>query len=199
MRQVLRAKVLRASAFLVLSILVSSIAWAGSAWAGDQPIGTLTVKGQASITAGDSSFTLHDQEYAYFSGDRVETTDSAKALIATSQGLTVALDGSSVARLMRQNDVYTIDLQQGSMAVEAQPGVDYRLTRNGEAIAKGDRFVAGAEPYVATVTGNDDVELYMPAQLDAETERHSLLWLLGAGATAIGTFIVLDDDDGPSS
>jgi hypothetical protein len=181
------------------SFIVAAVVSA-TAWAGDSPIGALVVKGKATITAQDTSFTLEDQEYAYFSGDRVGTDPSSRAAVTTSDGLKLAFDQSTVASITRTDGVYTIDLEQGAMAVDAREGVEYELTKQGEAVPGGDKYTAGDQPYVVSVTEGDNAQFYMPAQLDQESERRGILWwLLGGAAAVTGTYYITKDDNGPSS
>lgn len=181
------------SAVIVISGLVAAVAWAA-----EGPIGSLTIKGKATITAQESTFTLQDQEYAYFSNDRIETNDSSQALVVMTSGLKVALDASSAARILEKEGTYTIDLQQGSMAVDAPEGSDYRLAQNGEAISGSEKFAAKGEPYVVSVSDTDEARVYVPAQMEEEGERRGLLLFLGGAAGGAGYFFSQDDSD-PSS
>lgn len=192
-------KFVRTSVSLTLAAMLSA-----TAWAAESPIGALVIKGKATIVAQDTSFALQDQEYAYFPSDRIETGEKSRAMLNTSDGLKVAFGQDTVARIDRDNGAYVIDLQQGAMAVDARKGIDYSVTKNGETVSGGEKFIAGDEPYVASVTDGEDVKFYMPAQLDVEgKKRGAIWWLLGAvGGVVGGTVIynnVIKDDSPPSS
>lgn len=192
----------QSTAFLLAAML------SATAWAADEPIGALTVNGKATIAAGDSEFTLTDQEYAYFSGDVIDTAEDSQSVITTNDGLRVAFGQSSSAKITREDGVYTIDLVAGTMAVGAQEDTEYRLTRNGETVSGSEQYVAGDEPYVASVTPDEnDVQFYMPAQLGegggslAGMSGAQIAGIIGAvvlGGVAINE-VTQDDDEGPSS
>jgi len=188
----------KGASFLLVAVL------SAAASAADAPIGALTVTGKAVISAGDATFTLTDQEYAYFSGDVIETAKDSQSVITTNDGLQVAFSQSSVASITQEGGVYTIDLTQGSMAVDGRQGSEYRLTRNGEPVAGADQYVAGDKPYVAAVApGENEVRFYMPAQMAGDTkedERGRLwIWVVTAAGGAWVLASTLDDDDDPSS
>lgn len=187
-------------------IVLAGLLSASAAWAADTPIGALTADGEVTMSSQSSTFTLQDQEYAYFSGDQVSTTEDATAVVRLSDGLEVSFVGSSAGHITSDGDAYTIELETGHIVVDADEGVDYRITHDGEAVARDQALDADDGPFVASVASAGDVQFYMPAQLDQGGAG------AGAGLTGLqigailaiiagGVFVVTDDDDddGPSS
>jgi len=194
--------------WIALAGLMTTVA----AWAADSPIGSLAAQGKVSITGQASSFTLTDQEYAYFSGDKVSTDADARAMIRLSDGLDVALIGSTTGRITSRDGAYTIDIESGHALIKAAEGVDYQIVHNGNIVPRASRLDAADGPYVASVSNSGEVEFYMPAQLDSGAAAGSLanagltatqIAAIVAAAVAGGYYIekeVIDDDDeGPSS
>lgn len=188
------------------------------ALAAQSPIGTLEVQGRATIHTPLSTFTLQDQEYAYFSGDRVETSKKAEAMVRLSDGLNITFVGTAKGAVSRRDDTYKIDLEQGHILVKAEKGVHYRIFHNGKPVSP-DRTLAAADtPFVVSVADNGDVQFYMPAQLDQQNGQHKkaaaglkgslrragvsaeeAAAILGALVTGGFTYITIRDDEGPSS
>lgn len=187
------------SRWIVLAGLLS----ASAAWAADTPMGALTAEGEVALTSQSSTFTLQDQEYAYFSGDQVATTEDATAVVRLTDGLEVSFVGSSTGHITSDGDAYTIELETGHIVVDAREGVDYRITHDGEPVARDQALDADDGPFVASVASAGDVQFYMPAQLD-DDDRGAGAGLSGPQLAAIlaiigGTVYVIADDDGPSS
>lgn len=190
-------------------IMLAGFLTATPAWAADSPIGALTADGKVSVTGQTSTFTLQDQEYAYFSGDAISTADDAKAVVSLSDGLDVTFVPSSEGRVINNDGTYTIELDQGHIVVDAEEGVDYQITHQGETVSADQPLKAGDGPFVASASESGDVQFYMPAQLDEDETRGSLAaqgWSAGQIAAAIavlaagGYFIVNEiDDEGSSS
>lgn len=199
------SRILSKSCWIILAALLTAF----PTWAADSPIGALTAEGKVSVTGQTSTFTLQDQEYAYFSGDAISTADDAKAVVSLSDGLDVTFVPSSEGRVINDDGTYTIELDQGHIVVDAEEGVDYQITHQGETVSADQPLKAGDGPFVASASESGDVQFYMPAQLDEDETRGSLAaqgWSAGQIAAAIavlaagGYFIVNEiDDEGSSS
>lgn len=193
-------------ASFVLAALMTTVAWAA-----DSPIGNLKAGGEVAIDAPNASFTLRNQEYAYFSGDGIQTARDAQAAVTLNDGLKVTFVASSKGHVSRQDGVYNIELEQGHILVDAESGVDYRISSNGEPVSPDQALDANEGPFVVSVAEAGDVQFYMPAQLDDDAEAAG--WLRGslerAGVSAAkiaaivaaitGAVIVVSDDDDPAS
>lgn len=190
--------ILSKSCWIALAGLLS----ASVAWAAGSPIGALTADGEVSITNPSSTFTLKDQEYAYFSGDRVSTTGEATAAVRLSDGLNVTFVGTSAGRITTDGEAYTIALDEGHIVVDAADGVDYQITHDDEIVSSDNPLGAEDGPFVATVADSGDVQFYMPAQLDGGGTGLTggqialIVGVLGGAAYFISED---DDDDEPSS
>ncbi len=187
--------------FALAALMAASVAWAAGS-----PIGALTADGRVDITGQSSTFTLQDQEYAYFSGDRISTGEDATAAVRLTDGLAVTFIGASSGRITRDADTYSIDLEQGHIVVDAEESIDYRITHNGNPVPGGQSLDASNEPFVVSVPEQGDARFYMPAQLDnQDSDDDTGLTPLQIGALLAiiggGTYYFLDDDDdeGPSS
>jgi len=173
------SRILSKSCWIMLAGLIT----ATPAWAADSPIGALTADGKVSVTGQTSTFTLQDQQYAYFSGDAISTADDAKAVVSLSDGLDVTFVPSSEGRIINDDGTYTIELDQGHIVVDAAQGVDYQITHEGKPVSADQPLEAAGEPFVASVSESGDVQFYMPAQLD-DDDRGSLSRMKGSMAEA---------------
>lgn len=201
--------------FVLVAAAITTTAWCAQA---QTPIGMLKVKGQATVHTPLTSFNLQDQDYAYFSGDRIETAKGAEAAVRLSDGLDITFLGEAKGAVSKQNDVYDIELAQGHILVQAAKGVHYRITHNGKPVSPGRKLSASDAPFLASVADNGDVQFYMPAQLDQQPnekhKKHNALTkflkqtgvsseeaaaIFGALATGGFTYITVRDDEGPSS
>lgn len=184
----------KACCIALAALMAASVTWA----AGD-PIGALTADGRVDVTGQSSTFTLQDQEYAYFSGDRITTDQDATAVVRLSGGLNVTFIGASSGRVARDADTYNIDLEAGHIVVDAGDGIGYRITHNGDPVPGGQSLEASDEPFVVSVSEAGDARFYMPAQLDdGASEDTGLTRLQIASLLAIiggATYYILDDDD----
>lgn len=196
------SRILTKSCWIALAGLLAGSA----AWAADSPIGALTAEGKVTLTGQSASFTLQDQEYAYFSGDRISTDPDATARVRLSDGLDVTFIGSSGGRIASDGEAYTIELAKGHIVVDARDGVDYRITHDGQPVSRDQALDAEGGPFVASVAEPGSVQFYMPAQLDDDDgnggpplsggQIATILTVLGGGVYFATED---DDDDGPSS
>jgi hypothetical protein len=194
----------KACCIALAAVMAASVAWA----AGD-PIGALTADGRVDITGQSSTFTLQDQEYAYFSGDQISTGEDATAVVRLSDGLNVTFIGASSGRVTRDADTYHVDVVKGHIVMDAREGIDYLVTHNGDPIPGGESLDASDEPFVVSVPESGDARFYMPAQLDDDDgaaggitggltsyQIAALLAIIGGAAYYI---VDEDDEEGPSS
>jgi len=200
-------QLLAATASLALTSFVSV-----TAWAADSPIGALTAQGTVTIEAPASSFRLTDQEYAYFSSDRIQTGDDANAVLRLNDGLTVTLVGDTEASISRENGHYEIAIDRGHMLVDAEPGIEYGISHQGEPFSPDQKLTARDKPFIVAVANPGDVQFYMPAQLDEGADEEELAaWLTSNTGLTLGeiaaiiaaitgsVYVVTQDDAGPSS
>lgn len=195
-----------------VSFIAAVLLTVTAVWADTSPIGTLKAQGKVAIQAPSSTLTLVDQEYAYFSDDGVRTDQGAQAEVGLNEGLKVTFVGAAEGSIARNDGVYSIDIRQGHIVVDAEPAVDYRIFHDGKAVSPDQALNASDEPFVVSVAEAGDVQFYMPAQLDDDDRaagglRGSLARTgISAGqiaaiiAAVAGTvYIVTHDDDEPSS
>lgn len=197
----MKQPLIRCGTFMLAAMLVAT-----TAWAEESPIGTLKAQGSITIEAPNSSFTLEDQEYAYFSGDGILTGEGARAVVGLNEGLNVTFVGSTQGNVAQKNGVYHIELQQGHILVDAEPGVDYQIMSNGAPVAPDQSHQAGEGPFLVSVAESGAVRFYMPAQLDgpgvaallesAGLAAAEIAAVIGAAASGV---VILNDDKGPAS
>lgn len=157
----------------------------GSVWATQSPIGSLMVKGRVGIDVQGTTFTLVDQEYAYFSNDKITTDRDGQAVLTITEGLELTLINSSSARVDRAEDGYNIHIDEGVVLVNARADSVYRIFHKGDAVSPGQEITASNEPFIVTVSSADDkLEFYMPSQLETSDEDEGAGWLKGSLAKA---------------
>ncbi len=206
------ARAVRKSMWLVLLATLT-----GSAWAAQSPIGMLKVQGSATITTPVSTFTLKNQEYAYFSGDQIKTSKGAEAVVSLSDGLNVTFVGQAQGGVSQQKGTYNIELQQGYILVKADKGINYQILHNGKPVSPDQALSASDAPFVVSVASTGEVQFYMPAQLDQGQEskkKKAAAGLKGSlqragvspgqiaailGALVGAGTLILTSDKGPSS
>lgn len=190
-----------------VTAMLAALLTTTAAWADTSPIGTLKAQGKVTIEAPSSTFTLTDQEYAYFSGDAITTSPGAQAEVTLNDGLTITFIGDAAGSVSRNDGVYDIEIRQGPILVDAATGVGYRISHNGAPVSPDQALEPSNKPFVVSVAEAGEVQFYMPAQLDDEDEAAGGLLDSGLSATQIaaiiaaitGAVIIVSDDDGPSS
>ncbi|MDZ7841327.1 MAG: hypothetical protein U5R46_10995 [Gammaproteobacteria bacterium] len=160
-------RILSKYAWLVLVLFLSPVA----AFAETQtPIGALTAEGRVTVATPDSRVTLQDQAYAYFANDSIHTGEGARAAVQLNNGLRVTFTGGATGQISVGEGAYVVALQQGDIVIDAEPGVDHRLTHDGKPVSAEQILNADGRPYVASVAEDGNVQFCMPAQLDDEDE-----------------------------
>ena len=137
-------------------------------WAADTPIGALKASGQATITAQGSSIRLNNENYAYFSGDKVRTAEGSRAVILL-DGMNVIFTESTGGRVSIADGIYEIDITEGRMTLDAGESIAYRVFSNGAPISSETEPLPGGQPVLLTADSNGgEAQLYIPAQLSQD-------------------------------